>query len=115
MLIEVPVIRVKEFAKVEFLPAENSIKENVNESSRLPIDIETISLSSEEEVRTHKNKLTKCIAKTPKPRGKRLPRFPSTISKSRTPKQTPKYKYHKIDEYFHATKKECKFHYILII
>lgn len=117
MLIEIPVIRVKEFAKVKFLPAENSnnIKEYVNESSRLPIDIETISLSSEEEVRTNKNKKTKCIAQTPKPRGKRLSRFPSTISKSRTPKQTPKYKYHKIDEYFHATKKECKFHYILII
>ncbi|XP_055311764.1 uncharacterized protein LOC129574191 isoform X2 [Sitodiplosis mosellana] len=109
---EVPVIRVKEFAKVEFLPSEQNgnkgIEENGTENSILPINIETISLSSEDEIRTVPNKPTKSIAQTPKPREKRLPRVSSAISKNRTPRLPSKYKYHKIDEYFSATKKDSK-------
>lgn len=103
-----PAIRVKEFAKVEFIPSNHGGKVNLNGSTTLP-DIETISLSSEEEIRTSTIQPTKYNAKTTKPRETRLPRLSSTISKSRTPKPPSKYKYHKIDEYFHATKKDCKY------
>lgn len=116
-MIDVPVIRVKEFAKIEFLPSKNeNNNSNGNKVASLPlsIDIETISLSSEEEISSNRNKTTKYIAKTPKTpktRGKRLPRVVSSVSKGRTPKLPSKYKFHKIDEYFQATKKDCKFEY----
>lgn len=117
MFTEVPVIRVREFAKVEFLPAQqneiNGSKDNGTGNSILPINIETISLSSEDEIIA--NKPTKSTAKTPKPREKRLPRVSSAISKNRTPRLPSQYKFHKIDEYFNATKKDCKFINFVII
>lgn len=113
MLTEVPVIRVKEFAKVKFLPAQqnemNGSKEDKTGNSILPINIETISLSSEDEIIAVANKPTKFTAKTPKPKEKSLPRVSSAISKNRTPRLPSQYKFHKIDEYFNATKKDCKF------
>lgn len=119
MLTEVPVIRVKEFAKVEYLPAQenetNGNKENGTGNLILPINIETISLSSEDEVVSVATKGTKSIAKTPKPREKRLPRVSSAISKNRTPRLPSQYKFHKIDEYFNATKKDCKFIVFLLL
>lgn len=112
MFTEKPMIRVKEFAKVEFLPAQenevNGSKANEAENSILPMNIETISLSSEDEIISGANKPTKSTTKTPKTREKRLLRVSSAI-KNRTPRLPSQYKFHKIDEYFNATKKDCKF------
>lgn len=111
-------IRVKDFAKFEQSQPndtnERQIKNENDHCSELPIDIEIISLSSNDDVPPPASSVAatpskQSVQKTPaKRRTKRLNGGVSTPS-TRTPKPPSTYKYHKIDEYFSASKKtECK-------
>lgn len=100
-------IRVKDFAKFEdpvlkesALRIQNSVVENVLN------EIETISLSSEED-EVVKNVPRKSNPRKSKPTENKLPRVSSFVNRNRTPKPL-QLKYHKISEYFQATKKDCK-------
>lgn len=72
----------------------------------MPIDIETISLSSNEDIKP----LPKTPVKaTPKPRQKRQPRSTTAFTPSRSAKKPLNFKNHKISEYFSSAKKsDCK-------
>lgn len=101
-------IRVKEFARLENLQKE---EENENKTERNKIsrnlvnEIETISLSSEDDMQDIGNELAKrCTQKLKK----KQPKLASTVNRNRTPKPPLKYKYHKISEYFQATKNDSK-------
>lgn len=90
-------IRVKDFAKVESSQLKDEpTKAQCSDSMLVPVDIEIVSLSSTEEIKTPVRKKTEKQTLNKKP------------IRNRTPKPPLKYKYHKISEYFHATKKECK-------
>lgn len=122
--IEIPMIRVKDFAKFEpSQPNDNNERHGTNENenendhcSKLPVDIEIISLSSNEDVPVPASSVAapssstkQSVQRTPvKRKTKRLNSGVTTPSK-RTPMPPSTYKFHKISEYFSASKKtECK-------
>lgn len=107
-ILVIPMIRVKDFAKFDPTNLKDETTKNHNSDSMIvvPVDIETVSLSSTEEIKTPVK--TKTEKQTLKTRKKRSALQSSTIIRNRTPKPPLKFKYHKIPEYFHATKKECK-------
>lgn len=113
-------IRVKDFAKVELF--QSKIKDddtepttNGNSDQQLPINIETISLSSNDDFEPTPKKI---IKRTPKPKLKRptpsrSTRPITTPGRSTRPATTPNrsaktplnFKNHKISEYFASAKK----------
>lgn len=113
-------IRVKDFAKCE--PSqlnENNERHGINDNNKnvpnpniLPVDIEIISLSSDDDIppaRPPASSSKQSGQQTPvKRKTKRLNNDATTPSK-RTPKPPSTYKFHKISEYFPSSKKtECK-------
>lgn len=101
-------IRVKDFAKFEDPVLKESASRIQNKSvvENVLNEIETISLSSEED-EVVKKKPGKSNPQKSKPTENKLPRVSSFVNRNRTPKPL-QLKYHKISEYFQATKKECK-------
>lgn len=102
-------IRVKDFAKVEQSQLQDNTDRATDDHERFPkppIDIEVISLSSNEDIPPVAVK--KSAPRTTKRKTKRLIKgVPTPLA--RTPKLPSTYKCHKISEYFPATKKiDCK-------
>lgn len=111
-------IRVKDFAKVELFHNTNNNVDTKSTTKResqdeLPINIETISLSSNDDFEPIKSKVVK---RTPKPKltrqtpSKRPLTTPNRSSKktatpSRSLKTPLNFKNHKISEYFGSAKK----------
>lgn len=113
--VDVPMIRVKQFAKID-----NDDERNIEISIPAPKDLEVISLSSEEE----KDLKPIIKQKSGRKKGSKTPKTPK-IKKEKKVKEekekkppltglsrrfrTPlKSKYHTITEYFSSTKKDCK-------
>lgn len=112
-----PAIWVKDFAKdpagSSLLGNEENRDEKNGQSNKLPLDIETISLSSEDEVTPLKPKqIPKRAIRTPKPRATKPPSVLSSVKKGRTPR-TPKlpsqYRFRPLNDYFQATKRDRKY------
>lgn len=102
----IPMIRVKEFARCENPQAEQNetLVESKSIVKKCMNEIETISLSSEEDV-----KLAVQKPKSKPKYGERKLTQNSITIRNRTPKPPLQYKYHKISEYFQTTKKDCKY------
>lgn len=133
MLCIAPAIWVKDFAKDPSIGSSNSgkidiedekIKEKTEHTIELPADIETISLSSDDNVKpvirktrskqTPKRATRARVARTPKPKENQPSTILSSAKKGRTPKLPSQYRFHKIDEYFQATKRDRKFKKMII-
>lgn len=98
-------LRVKAFAKIEE-EQENNVSGNGNIEQT--VDIEIISLSSEEEKKpVAKKQRARKKLQTPKIKTEKPERLPPSTGCSRRFRTPLKHKYHKISEYFSSTKKEC--------
>lgn len=122
----IPMIRVKDFAKCE--PSQSTDNNHQRHASNdtkidpdpsvLPVDIEIISLSSNEDIPpvarpppppSSSSSSKQPVQKTPAKRKPKRLKSEATTPSKRTPKPPSTYKFHKINEYFSAPKKiECK-------
>lgn len=94
---EKPLIKVKAFARTDFIESNDS-----KDDEKAAQIIETILVSSDDEEAKVK---PKPIQKTPRKRKQRLPPIPSSANRNRP----LNFKNHKISEYFPATKRERKY------
>lgn len=117
-----PAIWVKDFAKDPSIGSSHSEKNDKEENAPVNLvpDIETISLSSDDDFQpssrkpkskpnqTPKRASRARVARTPKRKENKPSSLLSSAKKGRTPKLPDQYRFHKIDEYFQATKRERK-------
>lgn len=100
---EKPLIKVKDFARANFIE-NNDSKNDTKDNEKAAQIIETILVSSDDE---EANVKPKPAPKTPRKRKQRLPPIPSSANRNRN--RPLNFKNHKISEYFPATKRERKY------